>query len=171
MDPLIEAHVYNVDHSPINRLPDGLVLYILRCLGDDLLTMLCLRRMARRIRQIINEPETWKVMCVNLSLSSSYLSEEVVCFPKDLREELWRRIQKDGICDECMLRRPGVPDKGGWLRRYNPGAGWLQRPSECPVMSSSPLGFYYNGNNSGHDTLEFCPPTGGISIEWRSISA
>ncbi|KAK0703394.1 hypothetical protein B0T26DRAFT_731152 [Lasiosphaeria miniovina] len=117
MDPLIAALVYNMKHSPIHRLPDELVLQVLRCIGDDPLTMLCLRRVARRFRRIIDEPEIWKVMRMGPSWTSRIWISECLCsLPKDVGDELLPRIYMDGMCDECILQ-PGVPNKGGWLQR------------------------------------------------------
>ncbi|KAK0720979.1 hypothetical protein B0H67DRAFT_644164 [Lasiosphaeris hirsuta] len=144
IDPLVAAHVHNMKYSPINRLPDELMLQVLRCLGDDLLTTLCLRRVARRFRRIIGDPKIWKAIRTGYILwISGHIFEMVDRFPKDLREELWCRIQRDRMCDKCRMLRPGTPD--------NPDAGWLQCPRECPVVSRSPLGLHCDGCSSGGD--------------------
>ncbi|KAK0707647.1 hypothetical protein B0H67DRAFT_685919 [Lasiosphaeris hirsuta] len=118
MDPLVAAHVHNMNYSPINQLPDELMLQVLRCLGDDLLTMLCLQRVARRFRRIIDDSKICKAIRADYILwISGHIFEMVDRFLKDLREELWRRIQRDGMCDKCRVLRPGAPD--------NPDAGWL----------------------------------------------
>jgi hypothetical protein len=143
IEPLVAAHA---NHSPINRLPDELVLQIILCLANDQLTMLCLRRVARRFRRIIDDPQIWKVTRVDyMFLYCGSISERVELFPKDLREELWRRIQKDGMCETCRMLRPSAP--------ANPDAGWLQCPLECPFMSRSPLGLHCDGCSSagGYD--------------------
>jgi len=169
MDPLVAAHVHNVNHSPINRLPDELVLQVLRCLGDDQLTMLCLRRVARRFRRIIDDPEIWKVIRVDyLFRRSGHIFEMVDRFPKDLREELWRRIQKDGMCDKCRMLRPSARD--------NPDSGWLQCLRECLVVSRSPLGLHCDGCSSGgydahpclgrHGAVRLCEH---VKISWADM--
>lgn len=170
MDPLVAAHVHNVNHSPINRLPDELVLQVLRCLGDDQLTMLCLRRVARRFRRIIYDLEFWKVIRVDyLPRRSGHIFETVDRFPKDLREELWRRIQRDGMCDKCRMLRPGAPD--------GPDSGWLQCPRKCPVVSRSPIGFHCDGCCSGgrydahpclgrHGAVRLCEH---VKISWADM--
>ncbi|KAK3376154.1 hypothetical protein B0T24DRAFT_549681, partial [Lasiosphaeria ovina] len=135
--------MHNVNHSHIYRLPDKLVLRILRYLGHDTLTLLYLRRVSRRFRRIIYEPEIWEAMGFgpHTPFLSSFIRSEFECsFPRDLKEELWRRIQKDGICDECRMRRLGAPHK--------PNAGWLRSPNLCPVMSRSPLGLHCDGCSS-----------------------
>ncbi|KAK5651068.1 hypothetical protein OQA88_13716 [Cercophora sp. LCS_1] len=170
MDPLVAAHVHNVNHSPINRLPDELMLRILRCLGDDQLTVLCLRRVARRFRRIIDDPEIWKIIRVDYLLRiSGHIFEMVDRFPKDIREELWRRIQKDGMCDKCHMLRPSAPD--------NPDSGWLQCPRRCPAVSRSPLGLHCDGCSSGgYDTTHPCLGRHGavrlcehVKISWADM--
>ena len=155
MDPLVAAHVYNINYGPINRLPDELLLHILRYIGDDPLTILCLRRVARRFRRIINSPEIWKVMRVGLSWRSMPVSESL-CLVSERPDgrtsapNTKRRTMRDG----CMLRRPGVLDKRGWLRRYNPDAGWLAGLFAMVVaqLYQGLLSHLHcNGCGSGHD--------------------
>ncbi|KAK4164421.1 hypothetical protein QBC43DRAFT_334621 [Cladorrhinum sp. PSN259] len=150
IDPLVAANMHNINHSPIYRLPDELLLQVLRCLGDDPLTVLCLRRVARRLRRIIDDPEIWNLIprVKYLDRMSGQIVEQAHWFPKDLREELWRRIQKDGTCDKCRMLRPGAPN--------SPDAGWLQHPRECPAVSRFPLGLHCDGCSSGGDDAHPC---------------
>ncbi|KAK5656481.1 hypothetical protein OQA88_4864 [Cercophora sp. LCS_1] len=171
MDPLVAAHMHNANHSPINRLPNELVLQILCCLGDDPLAVLCLRRVARRFRGIINGPDILKVIDINyLSRSSGTIIEMTNQIPKGVRQELWRRIQKDGMCDDCRMRRPGGPD--------GPDVGCLRSPHECPVMSRSPRGLHCDGCSSGggdhdahpcigrHGAVRLCEH---VNISWADM--
>ncbi|KAK3371069.1 hypothetical protein B0T24DRAFT_531695 [Lasiosphaeria ovina] len=171
MDPLVAAHMHNANYSPINRLPDELVFQILRCLGDDPLAVLCLRRVGRRFRRIIDGPDISKIIDVNyLSWSSGTTFEMVNCLPKGLRQELWHRIQKDGMCDECRMLRPGGPD--------DPDVGCLRSPRECPVMSRSPRGLHCDGCSGGggdhnahpcigrHGAVRLCEH---INISWADM--
>ncbi|KAK3354003.1 hypothetical protein B0T25DRAFT_608584, partial [Lasiosphaeria hispida] len=172
MDPLLAAHMHNVKRSPINRLPDELVLQILRCLGNDLLTMLCLRRVARRFRRIIDDPEIRMAMRVDCLYwrSGRIFFEMVDRFPKDLKKELWRRIQKDGMCDQCRMLRPGgsAPD--------SPDAGWLRCSHECPVMLRSPLSLHCDGCRSGGRNAHPCLGRHGaarlcehVNVSWADM--
>ncbi|KAK1758160.1 hypothetical protein QBC47DRAFT_295524 [Echria macrotheca] len=168
IDPLVAAHVHNANHSPIYRLPDELVLQVLRYLGDDLLTMLCLRRVATRFRRIIDDRKIWKVLCINRCLErrSHRIFEREYLFPKDLRQELWHRIQRDGACDQCRMLRAGYPD--------NSDSGWPHR--ECPVVSRSPLGLHCHGCSSGGHDVHPCLACHGavrlcehVNISWADM--
>lgn len=147
MDPLVAAHMHSANHSPIYRMPEELVLEILRCLASDQLAILCLRRVATKFRRIIDDPELWKDIRVNyLYRSSGRIRELEALFPKDIREELWRRIHKDGMCDKCRRLRPGTPPRGS-----PEDAGW---PGHCPVVSRSPLSLHCDGRGGGHDARQ-----------------
>ncbi|KAK3358348.1 hypothetical protein B0T24DRAFT_600232 [Lasiosphaeria ovina] len=123
MDPLVAARVHNANHSPINRLPDEL-------------------RVARRFRRIIDDPQIWKVIRASYLLRrSGQIFEMAALFPKALREELWRRIQKDGMCDKCRLLRAGAPD--------SPDAARLRCPLDCPVVLRAPFGLHCDGCSGG----------------------
>ncbi|KAK0712536.1 hypothetical protein B0T26DRAFT_803592 [Lasiosphaeria miniovina] len=159
---------------PINRLPDELVLHILHCLDHDPLTMLCLRRVSRRFRRIIYDREIWSFRRVGnrySELDSS--SKEESRMPKDLKEELWRRIQRDGMCDECRMLRLGALDID------NPGATWRRSPYRCPAKSRSPLGLHCGScisSGIGHDYVHPCLGRHGsvrlcehVNISWADM--
>ncbi|KAK3358395.1 hypothetical protein B0T24DRAFT_586556, partial [Lasiosphaeria ovina] len=161
MDPLIAAFVYNMKHSPIHRLPDEIMLQILRCLGDDPLTMLCLRRVATRFRRIIYEPEIWKVFRLGVFSIPGYVTECLVVLPEGVKDELLRRVYVDGMCDECTLRHSVPPRRHGI----------------CPAVSSSSLSLHCNDCERVHSKTEhLCPGRNGVirlcqhvNISWADI--
>ncbi|KAF5011671.1 hypothetical protein FDECE_2246 [Fusarium decemcellulare] len=57
MDPLIARQVYNWENSYLYRLPDELIIDILRELRDDETSFFCLRQVSRRWRRLINDAE------------------------------------------------------------------------------------------------------------------
>lgn len=115
MDPLIAAQVYNNNYGPLCRLPDELLLRILHGLGDDILTLYCLRRVSRSFRRLINEPDIWKHMLLPLSDRFRYTTEAYWSLPVDLKKHLRQRLQSDGMCDRCKLWCD-VP-VNGWFRQ------------------------------------------------------
>jgi len=56
MDPLIAAQVYNRRHGAIGRLPEEILIQIVKyCQINDVLSLFCLWRVSRRFRFLINE--------------------------------------------------------------------------------------------------------------------
>ncbi|KAK3944757.1 hypothetical protein QBC46DRAFT_437390 [Diplogelasinospora grovesii] len=107
MDPLIAAQVYNKKHSPIGQLPEELLLQILHHLGDDTLTLYCLRRVSRTFRRLINLPDIWEPVLIRLQLlreccySLGCITEHESMLP-GIHIHLAQRLQKDGMCDRCI---------------------------------------------------------------------
>ncbi|KAK3390186.1 hypothetical protein B0H63DRAFT_519421 [Podospora didyma] len=61
MNPLSSGPRAQREPQPINRLPDELMLRILGYLGDgELSSKLCLRRVSRRFRRVLDDPKMWK---------------------------------------------------------------------------------------------------------------
>lgn len=60
IDPLIVAQIHNIQQSPIGQLPEELLLIVIRYLGDDRLSLYCLRPVSARFRRIIWEPDVYK---------------------------------------------------------------------------------------------------------------
>lgn len=116
MDPLIAAQVYNNNCNPLGRLPEELLLHILHCLGDDILTLYCLRRVSRRFRRLIYQPDIWKYMLLPLSRRFMSTTEASWDLPVYVKEHLRRHLQRDGMCDKCILWCD-VSVKG-WFRQF-----------------------------------------------------
>ncbi len=104
MDPLVAAQFYNDTESPLCRLPEELLLNILRCLGNDLLTMLCLRRVSRTIRRLINTLDIWERQLRQIRLYPyGYNTDVSYRLTIDEQKQLKMRLQRDGMCDKCIL--------------------------------------------------------------------
>ena len=120
-DPMIAAQVYNRRYSALCRLPDELLLLILRCLGEDPVALCCLRRVSGTFRRLLNEPS----FHVSPAFSRAFIGNEEIgwLLPVHQRGELRRRLQADGMCGSCKLWFD-VPVKG-WRNRciqfYNLG--------------------------------------------------
>jgi len=89
MDPLVAAQVYNNRFCPlVSRLPEELLLCILDCLSNDVVTLLCLRVVSRVfLRLLKNQPVPWL---------QSFTPQTF-----DLRLQFRRLLSKDGRCDHC----------------------------------------------------------------------
>ncbi|KAL7936005.1 hypothetical protein V8C35DRAFT_333198 [Trichoderma chlorosporum] len=117
MDPLLAAQIYNDNHSPLCRLPDELLLRILHCLGHDILSIYCLRRVSRSFRRLVNEPDIWKYMLLPLSQRFWPRSESPWNLPPEQRKQLRQRLQRDNMCPKCKLWCD-VPVKG-WFKQIS----------------------------------------------------
>ncbi|KAI1505486.1 hypothetical protein F5X99DRAFT_245676 [Biscogniauxia marginata] len=115
MDPWIAARVYN-NHSPLDRLPEELLLLIFLLLRQwhchYLLPLACLKEIsASRLRNRHLEVHNFKRI-------SFFLSESCIrTFLLELESQLRQRLQKDGMCDWCKLWCDFPIER--WFRRLN----------------------------------------------------
>ncbi|MBE3046667.1 F-box-like domain-containing protein [Candidatus Bathyarchaeota archaeon] len=103
IDPLIAARAYNYRNSPLGILPDELLLHILDRIGDDVVTLYCLRRVSRTFRRLIYEPRIWKCMRSMISFECTWLLE------REPRRCIQQRLRRDGMCYECRSKGASVP--------------------------------------------------------------
>ncbi|KAI2629579.1 hypothetical protein GGR54DRAFT_635761 [Hypoxylon sp. NC1633] len=90
MDPLLAAQVYNVNYSPLCRLPDELLLLILGYLEvNDPVARYCISHVSKRLRRLVVEYDWWQPWQL----------------PLDLQQQLRQRLQKCRACDKCRLWR------------------------------------------------------------------
>ncbi|KAL2132339.1 hypothetical protein VTI74DRAFT_3943 [Chaetomium olivicolor] len=126
MDPQIAGQVYNRRYSCLYRLLDELLLSILHCLGDDLVSLLCLRHVSQRFRCLISEPCIWRY--TPFPAPQKYANtEDHYVMPTDQRKQLQRHLQTDGMCDLCKLWCD-VPVEGFWKK-------WEQSVNLQPHLS------------------------------------
>ncbi|KAK4132659.1 hypothetical protein BT67DRAFT_75097 [Trichocladium antarcticum] len=152
MDPLIAAQVYNNQHSTLYRLPDELLLLVLRSLGRDPVALCCLRRVSRRFRQLVNEPSVRRYIpmsCFNRGFESPHT---MAC--KD-KQQLRRHLQTDGMCDKCKLWC-NVPVRG-WSRKVTQSFNsckqrWIpcRCKFECDLYSRHGPQFHCSACNMHH---------------------
>ncbi|KAM0259443.1 hypothetical protein ACHAQJ_003337 [Trichoderma viride] len=162
MDPLMAAQVYNNNYSLLCRLPDELLLHILRCLGDDILTLYCLRRVSRSFRRLINEPDIWKHMLLPLSRRFTYTTEAYWSLPIDLKKQLKQRLQTDGMCDRCKL----------WCDL--PVKGWFQQSIQASNLDVKRYRLYGNckfGFRFMSDRRPHCDVCGSYQASSSSFSS
>lgn len=161
MDPLIAAQVYNNNHSPLGRLPEELLLCILRCIGDDVLTLYCLRRISRIFRRLIYELEIWKQMLPPPSSQRfGYSTEACWRLPIHLYHQLRQRLQSDGLCNDCKLWCD-VPVKG-WFNWFIQTTNlksdrFLKIQAICKFDSLQGYALYCDVCGINHDMRRFSP--------------
>jgi hypothetical protein len=172
IDPLIAAQVYNNNYSPLIWLPNELLLYILHCLGDDIVTLLCLQRVSRIFWHLIEELDIWKY------LLTAPLNTFTVChlwhLPREVRKQFQQRLYRDGMCNKCKL----------WCIVHI--RGWEQRSRatyQCQFKNLDiRLRPYCIAYSSFHEELEFskqqCLGRQGavqlcrhVHISWATIEA
>lgn len=115
-DPLVAAQEYNKKHSPLYRIPDELLLLILQQLKDHHITLLCVRRVSRKLRQTADEilRLTWRSSQGHPPSPHfrGHVEEYFRVF--DSAYKLFRMLlQMDGMCDWCKLSCL-VPVDGFW---------------------------------------------------------
>lgn len=163
MDPLIAAQVYNNSHSLLTRLPEELLLCILHYIGDDMLTLFCLRRVSRVFRRLIYEPDIWKYMYEPEKWNYvsnpfprmfAYLDETGWDVPID--NKLRQRLQRDGMCDKCILWCD-VSVKGWFGQIIEAFKGTRDGFLGCKFQSQLGSGLHYDACDSHRDVLAFPP--------------
>lgn len=97
MDPLLAARLYNNRHCPLPSLPNEILLYILRYLADDILSLHCLRRVCSIFRRFL-DVGMMRRLCTprNIILGSMGYRLE----PK-LQAEFMQYLERDGLCNQC----------------------------------------------------------------------
>ena len=138
MDPLIASHVYNIKNSTLASLPEEILLRILELIGDDAVTLHCLRRVSRVFRRLVYEPGIWRHLP----------SAELLLPSSDKRRQMYRRLKKDGTCDRCKLWCP-VPVRGLFRQIIQ----WFHL---CITGEEHRCGFF----ESGLSRLPHCHPCG-----------
>lgn len=106
MDPLIAAQVCNACHSPMGRLPEEIVLEILHYLRHVIVGLHCLRQVSARFRRLIYSKDIWRYLKLPRETSGPCIDpSEFWDYPDDLRERLQSHLQKDMMCNQCILNR------------------------------------------------------------------
>ena len=169
MDPGIAGQVYNNNYSPIIRLPNELLLYILHCLGDDIIALLCLLLVSRIFRHLIKEPDIWiYVLAASLPYESWHSRNYLLCLPRDVRKQYRQRLYRDGMCNQCKLWC-NVPIQG-WEQRsratYQCQFETLGLPRQFGTLGL-PRQLYCNACDSYHDELEFSKSNQNLNIRER----
>lgn len=107
MDPLIADGYHNLICSPLCRLPEELLLDIMKRL--DLVSIQCLRRVSRLFLRLYCSPPFRGCHCDSSLLGSTY---DHWCQPKDELRVTWsRRLQVlldediSNYCEDCRRRR------------------------------------------------------------------
>lgn len=157
MDPLIAAQVYNAENTIAGRLPDELLIHILDLIGEDAVTLYCLRRVCRTFRRLVFEPRIWER---TRSDPPMIFDDDEWSFnlPFDEYELLQKRLRTDGMCSDCKLWCD-VPVEGRSRRRAQ--ARNLSgrrckvslckfRDSQFPLLHCRPCGTH-------QDPLQFSP--------------
>ncbi|OIW24376.1 hypothetical protein CONLIGDRAFT_95931 [Coniochaeta ligniaria NRRL 30616] len=152
MDPWIAAQVSNANHSPMCRLPEELLLNILDCIGDDLLTLYCLRHVSRKFRRLVKEPAIAKV----------HIREP---YYKDVWRPLQERLQRDGLCAPCKVSRQRLEERLPVkpLDYYKPMT-WKRCKFEGPEHGPR---LYCHGCGSDHDQNQFSAREQGADKQER----
>ncbi|OTA94456.1 hypothetical protein M434DRAFT_265638 [Hypoxylon sp. CO27-5] len=151
MDPLIAAQIYNNRHSRLCQLPEELLLQILHCLSDDVVSLYCLRRVSRVFRRLINEPDIWKYMSLPLSVRYTCYSEASWRLPGDAREQLEQRLRKDEMCNRCKLYYAIHTD--GLVKQTTRGASDARCKFSSCISTRSTL--YCDACSCHHDVRAF----------------
>ncbi|KAK3903767.1 hypothetical protein C8A05DRAFT_14273 [Staphylotrichum tortipilum] len=104
IDPLVAAQVYNARYSPLYRLPDELLLLILRRVGNNLVALYCVGQVSTKLRHMILRDRS---LPEDMTIGNTFMA------PWD--DSIRSRLQADGMCDECKLWCR-VPIKG-WANK------------------------------------------------------
>lgn len=135
MDPLLAAEFHNVYHSPVGRLPDELVLDILRCLGDDIVALHCLRQVSRKFRRLICSRDIWRYL--GLPESSKFnpvIPRDMWSYSKDQREQLRQHLRRDMVCNKCLLNS-NVSTEGHQGAKFSFDGYLLCSRHNCPFRT------------------------------------
>lgn len=104
IDPLIAAQTHNIKNCRLTRLPEELLLCILNHVGDDAVTLRCLRRVSRTFRRLIYDDGLWeRVKAPHWCRVSDFMTETTGNLSEDEQKLLKRHLQTDGMCRECSL--------------------------------------------------------------------
>ncbi|KAI1409143.1 hypothetical protein F5Y13DRAFT_95995 [Hypoxylon sp. FL1857] len=139
-DPLVAAQVYNKRHSPLCRLPEELLLHILHCIGEDAVSLCCLRRVSRLFRRLINEPVIWKRVSPQYAAGSIYFISDCCYLSADAKKQLQQCLRRDGMCDRCH-------------KSSDPPFRLL--PKYCNFSSICPCPLYCDACGSNHNVYAF----------------
>ena len=101
MDPFLAAQVYNRGASTLCRLPDKLLLLVVRQLDRDAVALFCLGRVSRAFRRVVHGPSVWTQMPLPDSLG--FAEKMRITWPlfPGQKAQLRRLLDADGMCDAC----------------------------------------------------------------------
>lgn len=121
--------------------PRELLLCILNHIGNDVVTLRCLRRVSRIFRRLIYDDAIWeRIKAPDWCRRTQFLTETTSRLSEDEKKLLKRHFQSDGMCKDCRLWCD-VP-ASGWLSRVIQAINLdttCQVPShECKFQSSGP---------------------------------
>lgn len=107
MDPLVAAEFYNIHFSPFGRLPDELMLLVLEHIGDDVVTLYCLRRVSRRFRYLIYDEKFRQYTHLPpLSGRKDSYQEDFFLLSQESRKRFIQLLRRDGMCADCKILYP-----------------------------------------------------------------
>ncbi|KAJ9150828.1 hypothetical protein NKR23_g3394 [Pleurostoma richardsiae] len=126
MDPLVAAAYHNINHSPLCRLPDSILLYIMELL--DVVSLYQLREVSRVFLQLFgNDRFAAHHWAPGAELSFGVWTVGDILEDPALRDEMRRQREKKRYCETCLTRR---------LEKRSSATLWC---SECETEHSADL--------------------------------
>jgi hypothetical protein len=145
MDPLVAAQVYNNRFCPLARLPEELLLLILKSI-DDGPTLHCLRTVSRTFFHLTHQPQIWRHEGHSyqpLRTGTSILASS------DMAGRLGLLLERDGQCDDCRRWGKAHPRIHGFRFRckFRP----FELEEHCRINNS----LYCHACGSPHNPHQF----------------
>ena len=157
IDPFVAAQLHNIKKCRLTRLPQELLLCILEHIGDDAVTLRCLRRVSRIFRRLIYDNVLWeRIKVPDWCWSSQFMTETTSRLSEDEEKLLKQHLQSDGMCKNCRLWCD-VPATG-WLasliQTVNLATTRQVSGYECKFQSKGPR-LLCNGCGTRQSTQNF----------------
>ncbi|KAK7738526.1 hypothetical protein SLS53_006046 [Cytospora paraplurivora] len=188
MDPLVIAALQNQRCSPLQRLPDHILIRIIDMLDNSGIE--CLRRSSRRFPPmcadvVLGRPRTslpdadegtgpfkWphfeQMSYIGQAKELMRVAEGRDGLPGD-RTQLRRLLDRDRYCDDCREGAPGWHQRAGELRRYLHCSTCAADHPACLFSRAQRLEKAHRRYCIGHEGyLRICSHEEGI-VRWKDI--